>query len=683
MDSLKKIIKEDFIINNCINGNYNILNDIEGGKFINKCKLIEYFENKFIKYNIHKYNGRYIKELIEESYETGFVDLNDLCASHFKINQVINANKRNLFIDLYDYHHDTFFIDKYKNKLYERLHIYLINNISSLILYSFIIFINVSIIISTYNKNYVRDGYLEEVNNTIKIAKSFAILIDFNICLCLFTSFSLLDTIYSKVIFLNTYLPIFIYRKIHYISGIILYISILAHTVAHFINIYNLSKLNYNCLYYILDLNKLGFSETTANNSIDYITSYPYITGIILFILFLFHGILCIQYLKKKIRLSLFNLFHSAISIFSIIFLLFHGYRQWLDTTKNYIWTLPFIIYYIIDNRYKIFKLNKAFIVEANVYYDKFIVLSISKNLKYINDEIGVTAMVNIPAINNYEWHPFSVDVCKESNSNYIKLYIEITGKWTTELKKLVNNASIYRNSYESDLPILESLSSSSNSDKEDESGSIDSNTNMVYINNMNITNKFKIYISNYHRTTLSFIKYYPVNVIFAFGVGITPFVAIFKDYINQMKRINKHYQNIKKIKLVWVINNIDILYLFKEFFDEINNYSYLELFDINIFLTTEIPKNDKCVIDYVRNAIYIKYDYDIIFGMNHNIIKLERPNIENIIKNIIYKINLHNISKSLGVFICGSDGIEKKIKLMCYEHNYNIHNIHIHFHKA
>ena len=682
MDSLKKIIKEDFIINNCINENYNILNDIESGKFIKKCKLIEYFENKFIKYNIGKYNEKYIKGLIEDSYETGYVDLNDLCANHFKVNQVINANKHNLFIDLYDCHHDTFFIDKYKNKLYERLHIYLINNLSSLILYSFIIFINISIIISTYNKNYVRDGYLEEVNNTIKVAKSFAILIDFNICLCLFTSFSLLDTIYSKVIFLNTYLPIFIYRKIHYISGIILYISILAHTVSHFINIYNLSKLNYNCVYYILDLHKLGFSKTTANKSIDYITSYPYITGIILFILFLFHGILCIQYLKKKIRLSLFNLFHSTISIFSIIFLLFHGYKQWLGTAKNYIWTLPFIIYYIIDNRYKIFKLNKAFIIEANVYYDKFIVLSISKNLKYINDTIGVTTMVNIPAINNYEWHPFSVDVCKVSNSNYIKLYIEITGKWTTDLKKLVNNTSIYRNSYESDLPILESSSPSSNSDKEDES-SVDSNTNIAYINNMNITNKFKIYLSNYHMTSLSFIKYYPVNVIFAFGVGITPFVAIFKDYINQMKRINKHYQNIKKIKLVWVINNINILYLFKDLFDEINNYSYLELFDINIFLTTEIPKNDKCIIEYVRNAIYIKYDYDIIFGMNHNIIKLERPNIENIIKNIIYKINLHNISKSLGVFICGSDVIEKKIKSLCYEHNYNIHNIHIHLHKA
>ena len=100
MDSLKKIIKEDFIINNCINENYNILNDIESGKFIKKCKLIEYFENKFIKYNIGKYNEKYIKGLIEDSYETGYVDLNDLCANHFKVNQVINANKHNLFIKL-------------------------------------------------------------------------------------------------------------------------------------------------------------------------------------------------------------------------------------------------------------------------------------------------------------------------------------------------------------------------------------------------------------------------------------------------------------------------------------------------------------------------------------------------------------------------------------------------------
>ena len=141
-------------------------------------------------------------------------------------------------------------------------------------------------------------------------------------------------------------------------------------------------------------------------------------------------------------------------------------------------------------------------------------------------------------------------------------------------------------------------------------------------------------------------------------------------------------YSRSKIIHVIWTLNDINMIYIFKDLINEIIENEDLFNIKFDIFLTKKIDHMDKSIINYMQYKSYQKNKYDIISLLKYKIY-FRRPNISNIFKNIIQYTNHNNYNKQIGLFVCGGASLDKQIKNITKEHNNNIYNIDIQYHKV
>lgn len=156
---------------------------------------------------------------------------------------------------------------------------------------------------------------------------------------------------------------------------------------------------------------------------------------------------------------------------------------------------------------------------------------------------------------------------------------------------------------------------------------------------NMNIINR-TVYIQGpYGHLNLNYEKNnYKYILIIAGGIGITPMIPILND-INSLYN-NYKLTNMKKIYVIWVVKHSSLIIPLKTKFSNLNE----DIFKLFFYSTNEMENNGN-----IHNETYIR---------------LEKPNITNIINNIVSDNKI--LDKELAITCCGPCKMANEVVRTC-----------------
>ncbi|XP_075169966.1 NADPH oxidase [Haematobia irritans] len=225
---------------------------------------------------------------------------------------------------------------------------------------------------------------------------------------------------------LSTYLPVDNHIYLHKLTGIVISVFSLIHTIMHLFNFSmivvndpNINAGNYTIGEWLLTERPglFGLIPGCANP-----------TGIALIVILLIMFICSQPFVRRKGSFEVFYWTHLLYIPFWIL-LLFHGPNFWK-------WFLAPGIIYIVERVLRFVWMRgdhgKTYISSGLLLPSKVIHLVIKRPYNF-NFRPGDYVFVNIPVIANYEWHPFTISSAPEQE-DYMWLHIRTVGEWTNRL---------------------------------------------------------------------------------------------------------------------------------------------------------------------------------------------------------------------------------------------------------
>ncbi|CAF2124187.1 unnamed protein product [Rotaria magnacalcarata] len=157
-----------------------------------------------------------------------------------------------------------------------------------------------------------------------------------------------------------------------------------------------------------------------------------YITGVLELLLGALIYTMCLPFVRKKGHFQLFYWCHMLTLPWLVIMLL-HGPRFWK-------WLLVPGLLYMIEKtlRYRKSRSNnhgETFIMEAILLPSQVIHLVVNRPRKFTYKP-GDYIYINIPAVANFEWHPFSISSAPEHKES-LWLHVHASGHWTRRAYEL------------------------------------------------------------------------------------------------------------------------------------------------------------------------------------------------------------------------------------------------------
>lgn len=225
---------------------------------------------------------------------------------------------------------------------------------------------------------------------------------------------------------LSTLLPLDHHIYLHKLTGIVISVLSLVHTIMHLFNfsiiIVNDEKINaghYTISEWLL---------TDRPGLFGLIPGCANPTGVALFLILLIMFICSQPFVRRKGSFEVFYWTHLLYIPFWIL-VLFHGPNFWK-------WFLIPGLVYIIERILRFVWMRsehgKSYISSGLLLPSKVIHLVIKRPFNF-NFRPGDYVFVNIPAIANYEWHPFTISSAPEQE-DYMWLHIRTVGEWTNRL---------------------------------------------------------------------------------------------------------------------------------------------------------------------------------------------------------------------------------------------------------
>ncbi|KAM7343030.1 NADPH oxidase isoform 2-T3 [Cochliomyia hominivorax] len=225
---------------------------------------------------------------------------------------------------------------------------------------------------------------------------------------------------------LSTFLPLDNHIYLHKLTGIVVSILSLVHTIMHLLNFSTIvvndpiiNQGNYTIAEWLLTDRPglFGLVPGCANP-----------TGVALFFILLIMFICSQPFVRRKGSFEVFYWTHLLYIPFWIL-VLFHGPNFW---KWFFIPGIIYIIERILRYVWMCGEHGKTYISSGLLLPSKVIHLVIKRPFNF-NFRPGDYVFVNIPAIANYEWHPFTISSAPEQE-DYMWLHIRTVGEWTNRL---------------------------------------------------------------------------------------------------------------------------------------------------------------------------------------------------------------------------------------------------------
>jgi predicted ferric reductase len=168
--------------------------------------------------------------------------------------------------------------------------------------------------------------------------------------------------------------------------------------------------------------------------------SWPNITGWILWAILIGFCSLSI----KRVRRPAFEVFHYPHLILTwlwVTFLISHGAMGWtgIGLPVCLIVVFPMALWYGIERGLQIRSAtNPSIFLESALVYGKTMVLHINLRGSDYTYNTGMYSMVRVPAISQFQWHPFTI---ASSSEHQLRLVIALAGNWTKDLAGKIQDA--------------------------------------------------------------------------------------------------------------------------------------------------------------------------------------------------------------------------------------------------
>lgn len=402
----------------------------------------------------------------------------------------------------------------------------------------------------------------------------------------------------------------------HKVFGFKILIFSIVHTIGHIGQItYALNKCRRGC-----DRDSINIVPKSSKQiaiSYGYFSKqYPYITGIILIIIFSMIVISLGLFKMKYIRYSTNQLFHKSLARIGIIMTIAHGCSQLLGLNISYIFTLPLLIAYLWNRKYEMIRrhitINRWLITPSTLH----LYLQDDRRLNDILKSFeNVSIYINYSQISSVEWHPFTL--MRGYNASDAILSMKRVGKWT--------------NNFASSL-----------------TDRIDS-VNQISIGHYSIS-KFRLH------------RLYKFRYFFCSGIGITGFMSSICDMLRTPML------GTVQTTLIWSVNSIDIINEFSsrliDIQNKIQNIKILIYYSNRSKKTYDVSYQVKMRFLYLQRIIFGYNQIDIILGLKSSICcSLQRVDFIQILRNAVISAYQRSYQDSIGVFVCGSKEYADRVK--------------------
>ncbi|KAI8038808.1 hypothetical protein M5D96_008716 [Drosophila gunungcola] len=225
---------------------------------------------------------------------------------------------------------------------------------------------------------------------------------------------------------LSSYLPLDHHVYLHKLTGITISVLSLVHTVMHLFNfsIIVINDPNINAGHYTIG----EWLLTDRPGLFGLIPGCANPTGVALLCILMVMFVCSQPFVRRKGSFEVFYWTHLLYVPFWVL-CLFHGPNFWK-------WFLLPGLVYVIERALRFIWMKgehgKTYISSGLLLPSKVVHLVI-KRPHHFNFRPGDYVFVNIPAIANYEWHPFTISSAPEQE-DYMWLHIRTVGEWTNRL---------------------------------------------------------------------------------------------------------------------------------------------------------------------------------------------------------------------------------------------------------
>jgi predicted ferric reductase len=304
----------------------------------------------------------------------------------------------------------------------------------------------------------------------------------------------------------------------------------------------------------------------------------------------------------KESKFGVFKIFHVFFFVSFYILLGFHGSFCFIKVDNNfggclgasswYFFTLPLGIF-IVEKCLRGYARLCKVKIESIIYHPGDIMeLRMEQSLYGIGDVI----YINNPSFSNFQWNPFTITSVK--GDKFMSVHIKKKRGFTLEFMQ-------------SEYP-------------------------SIHIDGPFYSPEFDIITSS------------EISLIIACGIGITPFIGILKSILKDTKRI-------KRLYIVWIINDYSIFSILSSLIREIEtNIELSSMVEFSLYWTIKSASANFCANAYINNNGRV----DVITGFNR-LTNYGRPRWD----HILDKIENENMCERITVVYCGGDKLSKELR--------------------
>jgi NADPH oxidase len=332
-----------------------------------------------------------------------------------------------------------------------------------------------------------------------------------------------------------------------------------------------------------------------------------------------------------SIRRQSFELFWYVHHLFTVFYLalLTHAVGCFVRSKEgkckpygSWPWTLAACCLYVIERMIRLYRAYQTTTINQIVLHpNKTLEVRFEKSMSY---KPGQYIFVNVPAVSQFQWHPFTLTSVPEDG--YISVHMRLVGDWTNDVARAF--------------------------------GAFDS------LSTLNSQSLPRLCIDGPFGAPAQDLFKKEVAVLIGAGIGVTPFASLLKSIWYKFDK--KTPMRLKKVLFVWTNREMEAFEWFHELLQTIEHSITPEQLEIQVYLTGKVASDD--IHNLVINTTAEK---DALTDLK-SLTRFGRPNMNAILGSIksgilANKINVENRNNcEVGVFYCGPDSFANSIHKSC-----------------
>lgn len=434
------------------------------------------------------------------------------------------------------------------------------------------------------------------------------------------------------------YFPFDAILSYHMVIGTAIAFFITLHVGAHMCDCYQFARADRED---IIDLvgDKLGddIPDGISERWMLLMRQRAVITGIIMTVCCL------IAYPLTLYRRTHFNTFWAAhhLLIVMLITLCFHGTGNLLEPYQSVYWLIGPLVLYMLPRIWRETPASRCKVLDITIQKGNVIGLKLKRPSSWDPPLIqaGMYAFLNVPKVSCVEWHPFTLTSCPADD--YIEFNFARAGDWTRAVHDILEEISIHEDEIEKENLIVK--------------------------------------VEGPIGASSQGFSHYPVVVLIAAGIGVTPMISVLKQLLKQPGKMKKTF-------FYWTVRDRDSFEWFNSLMDEIFQNDVDNRIEIRNFLTS--LKDDRrdlgsVLFHHSTRVKHHKTNYDLISGQfTRRRVEVGRPNWEDEFESVKEIASTELGYKKCGVFLCGPEKMGNAVSKATFRLSKKDRNFHFYFTK-